>query len=87
MLTSVSINPLKTDNSQHLELTMLRIALSISFGIVIGLQVLNPQVLQPDAHLEQLRQQIKPKQQPVMPKAKILTALGRLEAKGEILKC
>jgi hypothetical protein len=87
MLISTSINPLKASNSKPLPMMIMRIGLSLSLVGVLGLQVLNPQVLQPDAHLEILRQRIKPKHQPLTPKTKILTALGRLDAKGEILKC
>jgi hypothetical protein len=86
MLTSASVNPLKANNYQPLPLMMLRIVLSVSLG-VIGSQVLKPQVLQQDAPMERLRQRAKPVQQPVPSKTKILTALGRLDAQGEILKC
>lgn len=65
---------------------MLKILLSLSLG-VLGSQVLKHQVLQLDAAMEQLRQRAKPVQKPVTPKAKILTALGRLDAKGAMLKC
>jgi hypothetical protein len=54
---------------------------------VLGSQVLKPQVLQLDTPMELLRQRAKPAQKSVTPKAKILTALGRLDAKGAILKC
>jgi hypothetical protein len=87
MLTSASVNPLKANNSQPLSLTMLRILLSIVSLGVLGSQVLKPQVLQQDAPMEQLRQRAKPVQQSVTSKTKILTALGRLDAKGAILKC
>ena len=63
MLISAATNPLKANNSLPLQLTMRRIALSISFSGVLGLQILNPQVLQLDVQL------------------------GRLDTKGEILKC
>jgi hypothetical protein len=76
----------KANNSQPLSLTMLRILLSVSLG-VIGSQVLKTQVLQQDAPMERLHQRAEPAQQPVTSKPKILTALGRLDAKGAILKC
>jgi hypothetical protein len=86
MLISASINPLKVDNSQSPPLTMIRIVLSISLS-VLGSQILPPQVLQRDAPMERPRQRTKLKQQPVTPKAKILTAVEWFDAKGEILKC
>jgi hypothetical protein len=86
MLTSASVNPLKANNYQPLSLMMLSTILSVSLG-VLGYQVLKPQVLQPDAPMERLRQRAKPAQQPVTTNTKILTALGRLDAKGAILKC
>jgi hypothetical protein len=87
MLTSTSVNPLKANNSQPLSLTMLSKILSIVSLGVLESQVLKPQVLQPDAPMERLRQRAKPAQKLVTPKAKILTALGRLDANGAILKC
>jgi hypothetical protein len=85
MLKSTSVNPLKANNYQPLPLMMLSTILNVSLG-VLGSQVLKPQVLQQDAPMERLHQQAKPAQKPVTPKAKILTASGRLDAQGEILK-
>jgi HlyD family secretion protein len=78
MLRNTSANPSILSKIKPRQLVILGIATSLTLGGVLLSQVFRNQVLQ--------TKKVKQEQQVVIPEIKTVTALGRLEPKGEVIK-
>jgi HlyD family secretion protein len=78
MLKNTSVNPSILHNIKPRRLVILGIATSITLGGILLSQVLRNQVLQSE--------KAKQEQQVVIPEIKTVTALGRLEPQGKVIK-
>jgi HlyD family secretion protein len=76
MLKNTSVNPSILSNIKPRRFVILGAGASFALGGLLLSQVINSQVLQP----------VKEKQQVVVPEIKTVTALGKLEPKGEVIK-
>jgi HlyD family secretion protein len=78
MLKNTSVNPFILSNLKPRQLVILGTITSLALGGVLLFQIFRNQVLQAE--------KVKQEQQLVIPEIKTVTALGRLEPKGEVIK-